>query len=181
MKKFSFLQKGFTLIELLIVIAVLGVLATAVLAAIDPVEQLARGRDSGRKNSVVSLGNAIQAYYTARAGTYPAAAGWDATLTSSGEMKVFPTQSAPNPVTVCTVPAGGTANMVGNFCYKLGGGTTPDFVVYAHVESKLEAGKGTCGGTLANTWFVYSSAAGRAGTYCNVAEPLPGLTAANLL
>ena len=45
-------SRGFTLIELLIVIAVLGVLAAVVLVAIDPGQQLARGRDSGRKPSI---------------------------------------------------------------------------------------------------------------------------------
>ena len=34
------LRKGFTLIELLIVISILGILAVAVLSAINPVEQL---------------------------------------------------------------------------------------------------------------------------------------------
>ena len=41
-------KKGFTLVELLIVIAVIGILAIAVLAAINPVEQLAKSRDTGR-------------------------------------------------------------------------------------------------------------------------------------
>ena len=44
----AYLKKGFTLIELLIVIAILGVLAVVILVAINPQEQLARGRGGGR-------------------------------------------------------------------------------------------------------------------------------------
>ena len=58
----NFSSKGFTLIELLIVIAILGVLAAGSLVAIDPVEQLARARDSGRKSAVTQMGRALQAY-----------------------------------------------------------------------------------------------------------------------
>jgi len=60
------LSFGFTLIELLVVIAILGVLAGAILVAINPLEQLARGRDAGRKSTVDELGHATQAYYTAQ-------------------------------------------------------------------------------------------------------------------
>lgn len=62
------IQKGFTLIELLIVIAILGVLAAAVLSAINPVEQINRGRDTGSLSdaeqllSAVSRFNAAQGY-----------------------------------------------------------------------------------------------------------------------
>src|SRR6266404_5357748 len=44
-------KKGFTLIELLVVIAVLGVLATVVIAAINPFQQLMKGRDSANVQS----------------------------------------------------------------------------------------------------------------------------------
>ena len=171
-KKFSFLishfspQKGFTLIELLIVIAILGILAAGVLVAIDPIEQLARGEDVGRKSAVTQLGRAVQAYYTSNS-TYPNAAGWNTTLINSGEIKVFPS----NPAGVTAPCTGGTA--VNEFCYKNNG---VDMVVYTRMESKTEQRKGTCGGTAANTWYVYSSADGKSGLYCNASEPSAGIT-----
>jgi prepilin-type N-terminal cleavage/methylation domain-containing protein len=58
-------KKGFTLVELLIVIALLGVLATAVLAAINPLEQANRARDSRVKSDSSQLLAAIDRYYVA--------------------------------------------------------------------------------------------------------------------
>lgn len=58
-------KKGFTLVELLIVIALLGVLATAVLAAINPLEQANRSRDSRMKSDASQLLAAIDRYYVA--------------------------------------------------------------------------------------------------------------------
>lgn len=66
--------KGFTMIELLIVIAILGVLAVAVLSAINPVEQINRGRDTGSRSdaeqllSAIDRFNAFQAYYPWQSG-----------------------------------------------------------------------------------------------------------------
>lgn len=57
---------GFTLVELLIVIALIGVLAVAVLSAINPLEQINRARDTGYKNDVEQLISALDRYYTAQ-------------------------------------------------------------------------------------------------------------------
>lgn len=56
-------EKGFTLVELLIVIALIGVLAVAVLAAINPLEQLNRARDTGMESDASQLLAAIDRYY----------------------------------------------------------------------------------------------------------------------
>src|SRR3989339_1074342 len=66
-----FLRKlGFTMIELLIVIAVLGILAVAVLAAINPIEQINRGKDTGTRSDAEQLLSAVDRYYAGR-GYYP--------------------------------------------------------------------------------------------------------------
>ncbi|MBU1127158.1 type II secretion system GspH family protein [Patescibacteria group bacterium] len=61
---------GFTMIELLIVIAVLGVLAVAVLSAINPIEQINRGKDTGSRSDAEQSLSAVERFYTIR-GYYP--------------------------------------------------------------------------------------------------------------
>ncbi len=55
---------GFTLIELLVVIGILGVLASALVATIDPFEQLNKAQDANVKNSSVEFLNANIRYFT---------------------------------------------------------------------------------------------------------------------
>lgn len=62
--------QGFTLIELLIVIAVLGILAVAVLSAINPIEQINRSRDTGGRSDAEQLLSAIDRFYASQ-GYYP--------------------------------------------------------------------------------------------------------------
>ncbi len=64
---FKAVQKlGFTMIELLIVIAVLGILAVAVLAAINPIEQINRGKDTGSRSDAEQLLSASDRYYASK-------------------------------------------------------------------------------------------------------------------
>ncbi len=63
-------QAGFTMIELLIVISILGILAVAVLSAINPIEQINRGKDTGSQSDAEQLLSAIDRYYASN-GTYP--------------------------------------------------------------------------------------------------------------
>src|SRR3989344_5442812 len=64
------MKSAFTLIELLIVIAILGILAAAVLVAINPGKRNAQARDALRKSQVNGIANALIGYYTLT-GEYP--------------------------------------------------------------------------------------------------------------
>ncbi len=66
----SIKKLGFTMIELLIVIAVLGILAVAVLASINPIEQINRGRDTGTRSDAEQFISAVDRFYAAK-GFYP--------------------------------------------------------------------------------------------------------------
>lgn len=69
LKKFSILKsqfsinRGFTLIELLVVIAIIGILAAALIATIDPLEQIKKSQDATTKNVAVEYLNALTRYY----------------------------------------------------------------------------------------------------------------------
>ena len=57
-------SKGFTLIELLIVIAILGVLASVVLIAINPGQRINSARNSRVKSDLASIGRTAQVFNT---------------------------------------------------------------------------------------------------------------------
>lgn len=65
-------QRGFTLIELLVVITLISILAVAVLATINPVEQRRKAIDSGAVNTAGELATALDRYFATN-GCYP----WD--------------------------------------------------------------------------------------------------------
>ena len=65
------IKKGFTLIELLIVIALLGALAVALLAALDPLEQIKKGTDTGVRNTVTEIQSSFIRYAAINGATLP--------------------------------------------------------------------------------------------------------------
>lgn len=103
MKAKHITPKGFTLIELIVVIAVLGVLAAGVFAAINPVKRINQAKDTRIKTDIGQISRAMQAYFTSTgtSGTpyYPSAV---ADLVSS-ELKSEP-----------KTPGGGSYTMVLN-------------------------------------------------------------------
>lgn len=163
-------RKGFTLLELIIVIAVLGVLATVLLIAINPAQQFARGRDTGRISAVTQLGRAMEAYGTSHAGTYLAEGStWVTGLVTGGEIT-----KEPPPVNYSQGPTACSTNAQNGYCYDASSpsGAGP-FVVFARLESASNISKCTAGQWI---YAVYSSADGQAGFVCKASggAPTPG-------
>ncbi len=104
--------KGFTLIELLVVIAVLGVLAAAVVAAINPLSKIQSAKDSNLKSDVSAISNALQSYYTGNTQVYPATL----SVLTTNELKILPVQQAS--ATNCTsISPAGAQGAAANYCY----------------------------------------------------------------
>ncbi len=169
-----FSSLGFTLIELLVVIAILGVLAGGVLIAINPLEQLSRARDAGRKTTIDSLGKSVQAYYTSQSAVYPTTGTtWMNTVQTSGELKTLPTNPSG---TSYTVGCNNSATLAQNgYCYN---SNATDAIVYTRAESKSSTTTAGCNAATQTTWVVWSSADGKTGLTCvaNGTDPAIGVT-----
>jgi len=61
---------GFTMIELLVVIAVIGILSVALLATLNPLEQIRKGRDTRTRSDSAQLASALERY-NASLGKFP--------------------------------------------------------------------------------------------------------------
>ncbi len=136
--KFSTKTAGFTMIELLIVIAILGILAVAVLSALNPIEQINRGRDTGSRSDAEQLigaidrFNAFQGYYPWQTGASDVASApiaWT-TLTAADDL----VDSAPCPVSdklsVATAPCIGTDELKVTFFSRIFDTAYNNLIVY---------------------------------------------------
>jgi prepilin-type N-terminal cleavage/methylation domain-containing protein len=119
-------KKGFTLIELLIVIAVLGILAVAVLSAINPIEQINRSKDTGSRSDAEQLISASDRYYATK-GWYA----WMASADPAQSKAIDPMQelkAADDPIgsnneaPLEKLSSGGTAELKLSFVTRIVGG-----------------------------------------------------------
>src|SRR5579884_509693 len=132
MKKITALQhnqKGFTLIELLVVILIIGVLAAALLALIDPIGKVQQAQDAGFKDFVSQVASAQNSYYSQQLGVGTGKFAVDVpTLNAAKEI----TQSlVPNPYATswnmtCANTAGGVV--------ACGSGTDVTFQIHAALQ-----------------------------------------------
>ena len=168
------LKRGFTLVELLVVIAIIGVLAVVVVVAINPVQQLARTRDSGRKSGVTQIGHAMEAYATTHNGIYVDESGtWVTSLVTAGELSVVPSLIAYSitGISACTLPFAESG-----WCYDATTGTGGNpIIVFARLESLSSIS--LCTGGPDAAWFVWSTADGRGGTVCTTLPAIPTVSA----
>src|SRR3972149_5069996 len=70
-KKLLLTTYGFTLVELLITIAIIGILATIGITALNPQRQLAKARDTQRKTDIYSIATAIYQFASEHSGDLP--------------------------------------------------------------------------------------------------------------
>ena len=65
------MKKGFTLIELLVVITLIGVLAVAVLSALNPIEQINKARDAAKRADSSQLLASLDRYFASNEKEHP--------------------------------------------------------------------------------------------------------------
>jgi prepilin-type N-terminal cleavage/methylation domain-containing protein len=129
-------EKGFTLIELLIVMAVLALLVTIVIVAINPADKLAQARDTGRKSTLSQLVDAVK-NYAVTSGSYPANnSQWANTLVAAGEISAVPAAIPSGNFTSCWGDA--TGHDVNGYCFVSVSG---NFYLWTKLESRSEEAK----------------------------------------
>lgn len=110
--------QGFTLIELLIVIAVLGILAVAVLSAINPIEQINRSRDTGSRSDAEQLLGAIDRFYASQ-GYYPWVTGASVTNISSDWSQVGSSWTDGTTTVLAKLAESGTGELKASFTNRI--------------------------------------------------------------
>jgi len=63
--------KGFTLIELLVVMVIIGILAMAVIVAVNPLRNINQAKEANVKTDMSQIVHALKAYLTTNDGKYP--------------------------------------------------------------------------------------------------------------
>lgn len=130
-------KKGFTLIELLVVIGVLAVIASGVVALINPQDKIRQANDSKVQNDVGQIATALQsAAAQSPTGIYPASY---AAFQGSGELVTVPTQPGGAQYTI-TGWGTATARVCGNLTSLKYTAATPATTGWAWCSSTGRAG-----------------------------------------
>src|SRR5579859_320127 len=131
-QKLGNITKGFTLIELLVVIAILGVLAAALIAAINPIEQNRKSQDSSKQSIATEFNGAVQRYYTTHS-VLP----WD-----------------PNAVNPATGVTGACAAVTNGTAYQLSSAAMQACVGYLTGDGELKASFTSAPATIQQAIYV---------------------------
>ncbi|PIR59686.1 MAG: hypothetical protein COU68_04385 [Candidatus Pacebacteria bacterium CG10_big_fil_rev_8_21_14_0_10_45_6] len=136
---------GFTMIELLIVISILGILAVAVLSAINPIEQINRGKDTGSQSDAEQLISAIDRYFAFN-GTYP----WQGTAAGASALNDYMSSTNAS----AGVPVVVSAGLVG------GGAGAPAVLAELEAKDELKSSFITRIDSAVNSLYIYHLGAG---------------------
>lgn len=107
-------KKGFTLIELLVVVAIIGLLATLSIVALNNAR--ARARDAKRVGDIKQVQTALELYYNDN-GTYPDAVSFTAANTGIATNTIVYMNQAPTAPVPFDTPTSGTACTLANNLY----------------------------------------------------------------
>lgn len=157
--------KAFTLIELLVVIGIISILATIVLVAVNPLESIAKARDSQRKTTIATLITILRSYSTS-SGDYPEAnQTWMNPLLQTQDLASIP----PEVEAVLIGSVSCNFNSVNGYCYHRD--NDGKIVLYTGLEAGIEKSKCNDG---ESPWYLWSSCDGRMGVVCTnqISEPI---------
>lgn len=165
---------GFTLVELLIVISVIGIVAGAVLIAINPLTQMQKGRNAQRKADLRTMSNAIERYKAAY-GSYPTTSGnwcgasgsdWNCggnfipNIISTGDLKILPIDpitGKPNNITAYCNQSGSRTSYLyrsDGIDYKLLAHCTPEGNVFSSSDPFFDPARSGHAWQISSSDFV---------------------------
>lgn len=159
----SYPTKGFTLIELLVVIGIIGILATVLVTAINPVAMTARARDTQRRNDLDQYKNFLQQYAISHLGKYPG--GWSPAVVISPS-NVCGALNLSGPQCLADKRTGADCGTY-NYCYF--GDSTPqsaNYILFAKMENAPQPYWEVCSSGLVGA----ASAVPTSSTDCKVGQ-----------